>query len=126
MRIAFNKLMVSGAGAQLLAQRLLLGVLLSAAMLSIQVGAGIDAVQASFLQRWGAAAQPRFDAWRKLLPTLTDLGDTERLKRVNSFVNQQVQFSEDTAVWGQTDYWATPVETLGRGAGDCEDFAIAK
>ncbi|CAM8619861.1 COG3672 Predicted transglutaminase-like cysteine proteinase [Comamonadaceae bacterium] len=126
MRIAFNKLMVSGAGGQLLAQRLLLWALLSAAMLSIQVGAGIDAVQASFLQRWGAAAQPRFDAWRKLLPTLTDLGDTERLKRVNSFVNQQVQFSEDTAVWGQTDYWATPVETLGRGAGDCEDFAIAK
>ena len=79
MRIAFNKLMVSGAGNLLPVQRLLLWGLLSAAMLSIQVGAGIDTVQASFLQRWGAAAQPRFDAWRKLLPTLTDLGDTERL-----------------------------------------------
>ena len=28
--------------------------------------------------------------------------------------------------WGQTDYWATPLETLGTAAGDCEDFAIAK
>ena len=24
------------------------------------------------------------------------------------------------------DYWATPLEVLGRGEGDCEDFAIAK
>jgi predicted transglutaminase-like cysteine proteinase len=24
------------------------------------------------------------------------------------------------------DYWATPQETYARGAGDCEDFAIAK
>ena len=126
MRIAFNKLMVSYASALRRVQRLLLWVLLSVATLSIQVGAGIDAVQVSFLQRWGAVAQPRFDAWRKLLPALTDMGDLDRLRRVNSFVNQQVQFGEDTAVWGQTDYWATPVETLGRGAGDCEDFAIAK
>jgi len=26
----------------------------------------------------------------------------------------------------QADYWATPLETLGVGRGDCEDFAIAK
>jgi predicted transglutaminase-like cysteine proteinase len=35
-------------------------------------------------------------------------------------------FGDDMAVWGQADYWATPLETLGRGAGDCEDFVIAK
>jgi len=29
-------------------------------------------------------------------------------------------------VWGARDYWATPLETLGRGQGDCEDFSIAK
>jgi predicted transglutaminase-like cysteine proteinase len=29
-------------------------------------------------------------------------------------------------VWGQEDYWATPVEALYKGAGDCEDYAIAK
>jgi predicted transglutaminase-like cysteine proteinase len=29
-------------------------------------------------------------------------------------------------VWGQEDYWATPVEFLIKGTGDCEDFAIAK
>ena len=28
--------------------------------------------------------------------------------------------------WKQSDFWATPMETLGHGKGDCEDFAIAK
>ena len=29
-------------------------------------------------------------------------------------------------VWRQFDYWATPMKTIDKGAGDCEDFAIAK
>ena len=28
--------------------------------------------------------------------------------------------------WGKKDYWATPFEFMGTGAGDCEDYAIAK
>src|SRR5690554_4361761 len=30
------------------------------------------------------------------------------------------------AVWRRDDYWATPLEALGRGRGDCEDFVIGK
>ena len=29
-------------------------------------------------------------------------------------------------LWSQPDYWATPLETLGKGAGDCEDYVIGK
>ncbi|MBL4827839.1 MAG: transglutaminase-like cysteine peptidase [Spongiibacteraceae bacterium] len=29
-------------------------------------------------------------------------------------------------MWGRSDYWATPLETMGRQQGDCEDFTIAK
>ncbi|MGS0756971.1 transglutaminase-like cysteine peptidase, partial [Roseateles sp. GG27B] len=29
-------------------------------------------------------------------------------------------------VWGQVDYWASPLESLDKGRGDCEDYAIAK
>ncbi|APW48424.1 transglutaminase [Rhodoferax antarcticus] len=54
------------------------------------------------------------------------LQDEERLKQVNQFFNRSVVFADDVAVWGQPDYWATPFETMGRGAGDCEDFVIAK
>lgn len=88
--------------------------------------ANLDTLQASFVQRWGAAAQPKFDNWRKLVNGLMESSDAERMKRINNFFNQQIQFGEDSVVWGQLDYWATPIETLGRSAGDCEDFSIAK
>ncbi len=35
-------------------------------------------------------------------------------------------FRDDQEVWNQVDYWASPLETLDKGMGDCEDFAIAK
>jgi predicted transglutaminase-like cysteine proteinase len=64
-----------------------------------------------------------------LLPLLREVGaldDLARLQQINEFFNRQVQFSDDATVWGQHDHWASPLETLSRGAGDCEDFAIAK
>ncbi|HPF78065.1 MAG TPA: transglutaminase-like cysteine peptidase [Alphaproteobacteria bacterium] len=44
--------------------------------------------------------------------------------RVNDMMNAK-RYVTDQANYGQTDYWATPVEFLKRG-GDCEDYAIAK
>ena len=29
-------------------------------------------------------------------------------------------------LWSKEDYWATPAEMLAIGAGDCEDYSIAK
>ncbi len=49
-----------------------------------------------------------------------------RLEAVNSFFNRAVTFADDSVAWGQVDYWASPIETLAKGAGDCEDYAIAK
>ncbi len=48
------------------------------------------------------------------------------LDRVNRTVNAAMTYKSDRAVWGVDDYWATPVEMAQQGAGDCEDFAIAK
>lgn len=44
--------------------------------------------------------------------------------RVNELMNEK-PYIEDKKNWGQSDYWATPVEFMQRG-GDCEDYAIAK
>lgn len=52
--------------------------------------------------------------------------ERDRLTAVNNFFNQRVAFRDDIDVWGQIDYWATPLELLDKGAGDCEDYAIAK
>ena len=52
--------------------------------------------------------------------------EDEQLRRVNEYFNRRIRFAEDSAVWSQPDYWATPLETIARGAGDCEDFVLAK
>lgn len=85
-----------------------------------------DRMLSSFSQRWGAANLERFNAWRELIASGAGGNDAERLKTVNEFFNRQIVFGEDSVIWGQADYWATPLETLGRGMGDCEDFVIAK
>jgi predicted transglutaminase-like cysteine proteinase len=49
-----------------------------------------------------------------------------RLTALNDFFNQRIRFAGDVETTGQVDEWASPLELLGRGAGDCEDYAIAK
>lgn len=50
----------------------------------------------------------------------------EVLEIVNDAVNTALTYGTDRAIWGRGDYWATPAETMARGVGDCEDFAITK
>ena len=71
-------------------------------------------------------AQRHITEWAALLksPPQGDIKDT--LNRVNQFFNSRIRFRDDIAVWGQQDYWATPVEFLRKGSGDCEDYALAK
>lgn len=52
--------------------------------------------------------------------------ERDRLTVVNNFFNQRIAFRDDMEVWGVIDYWATPLELLDKGMGDCEDYAIAK
>lgn len=66
---------------------------------------------------------------RALLPVLAaaqPLDDTAKLVAINDFYNRRIVFGEDQEVWQQVDYWASPLETLNQGRGDCEDYAIAK
>lgn len=68
----------------------------------------------------------RIDAWQRLLATQQQVPELEQLKAVNLFFNKQMRYVEDIDLWRQVDYWETPVEGLWKGAGDCEDYAIAK
>ncbi|MET1077863.1 MAG: cysteine protease LapG [Pseudomonas sp.] len=72
------------------------------------------------------AGRERIEAWQAVLDKQAGRSVQEQLRAVNSFFNQQLQFRDDLSLWQAADYWATPVESLRRGAGDCEDFAIAK
>jgi len=85
-----------------------------------------DKIQALAQQRYGARATETIVAWRRLIEESRTLPDSEKLNKVNTFFNRRILFQTDQEVWQQEDYWATPLEFMGRGAGDCEDFAIAK
>lgn len=62
----------------------------------------------------------------RLLTHARALDEAARLAAVNMFFNRGIVFATDNHTWSQDDYWASPLELLGKGAGDCEDFAIAK
>ena len=49
----------------------------------------------------------------------------DMLVTVNELINA-VPYRSDQELYGVSDYWATPVEMLAAGGGDCEDHAIAK
>lgn len=76
--------------------------------------------------RYGSAAVLAVNQWREAVDRAQGLPEIEKLSRINEFFNRNILFVDDLEVWGKTDYWATPLEALGRGRGDCEDFAIAK
>jgi predicted transglutaminase-like cysteine proteinase len=49
-----------------------------------------------------------------------------RLGEINRAVNLAIHPVSDLAQFGQIDVWSSPLVTFYRGAGDCEDYAIAK
>ncbi|MES2749746.1 MAG: transglutaminase-like cysteine peptidase, partial [Pseudomonadota bacterium] len=49
-----------------------------------------------------------------------------RLGEINRAFNLAIRPVSDRAQYGVDDRWASPLATLASGAGDCEDYAIAK
>lgn len=80
----------------------------------------------SMRDQYGASGVEVIDAWLSLLDRLADRDLDTQLREVNDFFNRRIEWVDDIDVWGQEDYWATPLEALGEGRGDCEDYSIAK
>lgn len=76
-------------------------------------------------QKYGTAAKTRVELWDAMIQSSKNEKILNQLKNVNDFFNQ-IKYSTDAAHWKKKDYWATPFEFMGTGAGDCEDYAIAK
>ena len=75
--------------------------------------------------KYGPKAAQRVRLWDKMLVKNKNKKIIYKLKAVNDFFNR-IKYMSDKKVWKKTDYWASPFEFLGVGAGDCEDYAIAK
>jgi len=74
---------------------------------------------------YGERAAKRGQAWFNVMDNSNNLMDSEKLENVNRFFNM-LRFIDDIKLWGDKNYWATPIEFIGVNGGDCEDFAIAK
>lgn len=82
---------------------------------------------AAVQQFYGVTAAKRTQSWRSMVNNVQSQQVSEReiLSRVNIFFNR-LRFIDDIKLWGKEDYWATPLEFIGVGGGDCEDFSLAK
>lgn len=81
---------------------------------------------------------PLDDKWRRVLQArlngrpavfaraLRVSNEWHRMEAINRYVNSRVGFVDDSRQYRRTDVWTTANETLRRGQGDCEDYAIAK
>lgn len=83
-------------------------------------------METRMLQGYGGAGVERLHQWQLLIDEIKNKTDQEKILQVNQFLNKQIYFQDDRLLWKNIDYWATPLETLGKGAGDCEDYTIAK
>ena len=77
-------------------------------------------------EQYGQAGTEALNDWLRLVDDYTHQDIHRQLRGVNDFFNRHVRWLDDIDVWKDNDYWATPLESLGRGAGDCEDYSIAK
>ena len=85
-----------------------------------------ELLQQNALKRFGAQGGTAIRDWQSALNDAKSTGEMEKLRFINAYVNGRVTHLEDQQIWGQEDYWATPLETLAKCQGDCEDYVIAK
>jgi len=79
-------------------------------------------------KKYGELSKNRLKSWIKFIDENKQLTLDEKLKQTNDFFNNplRIRYNSDMNQWGKSDYWATPVEFIIQGSGDCEDYAVAK
>ena len=100
------------------------GLLMTGALYAVALDA--TRIRQQLAARFGPERVHVLNDWLQTAAEAKALGETAKLKHINDFINRTIGFEDDRSVWDQSDYWATPLETIGQGRGDCEDFAIIK
>jgi len=98
------------------------------AVLLVGVGMAVDfsRLEQQMAARYGVNRVKTLRNWQSMLYQAQSLSEIEKVQRVNGFFNQHIHYQTDIKIWGKSDYWATPLETMGLGRGDCEDYSVAK
>jgi len=98
------------------------------ALMLVSTGGAVNfsQLEQQMVSRYGTQRVKLFRNWQGMLYQAQNLSKQEKVRRVNGFFNEQIFYQEDKNVWTKSDYWATPIEFMGKGRGDCEDYSIAK
>lgn len=78
-----------------------------------------------FNREYGVQAGRRLDSLLAMMEKRINSPEETKVIEVNRFYNQ-LEFRSDIKTWKKKDYWASRLEFLGKGQGDCEDYAVAK
>lgn len=97
-----------------------------AILLSLAWAYDFSNFEKQILARFGPGRISVLREWQSSLAETKKSAELDKLRKVNDFVNRHIEFEEDIVIYNQSDYWATPLETIGHGRGDCEDLAIIK
>lgn len=76
-------------------------------------------------KKYGYNAEKRLLVWKAMMETSKNGSILKKLKNVNDFFNK-FTYKSDRIHWRKKDYWASPIEFIGTGAGDSEEYALAK
>ena len=71
----------------------------------------------------GACRDPRAIAWRKMTDVIRSVPHRSRPALAHQLISRKIRYIADQQ---SDDHWASPLATLFRGAGDCEDHAVLK
>ncbi len=113
----------------ILGRRIAFAILVACLLLwHVQITAAydFDKLAAQARERYGEETYRDIVQLDQLITQIKTAPELERLKKINDFFNRKILFADDGFIWGESDYWATPLESLGKQAGDCEDYTIAK
>jgi predicted transglutaminase-like cysteine proteinase len=106
--------------------KLIYGLVMLFCIISLAIATDFQQLANLAQQRYGNQAKQTILELESLLTDLKTASEPEQLRQINLFFNNHINFVSDQANWGENDYWATPLESIGRNKGDCEDYSIAK
>lgn len=85
-----------------------------------------DELKVQAQERAGIRARQRLEKWERLINDFHNRPPRDKLEAINRFFNYHIHASADKMGKNGGDYWQSPIETLVRGVGDCDDFTMAK
>jgi len=89
-------------------------------------GFRLERVLPAVQQCYGGNAAAVATDWNHILTLFHEKKERAKLHEINLYINRKLRAESDLKIWGQKDYWSTPIEALMKECGDCDDYAIAK